>query len=133
MHDDPKMISYLMELGANGYLLKDTSPDEFRKAIFGVFQEGFYFNQIVSTAMLSGLKSTQKTKPTLKNNSRLTEREVEVLQLICEEHTAKEIAEKLFISPRTAEGHRKNLIEKFGVRNTAGLIVKAIKEGIVTI
>lgn len=85
MHDDPKMISYLMELGANGYLLKDTSPDEFRKAIFGVFQEGFYFNQIVSTAMLSGLKSSQKTKPTLKNNSRLTEREVEVLQLICEE------------------------------------------------
>ena len=83
--------------------------------------------------MLGSLKKPQRKKPTLKNNVTLSNREVEVLELICQEYTAKEIGEKLFISPRTAEGHRRHLIEKLGVKNTAGLIVKAIKEGIVDI
>lgn len=63
----------------------------------------------------------------------LTEREIEVLELICKEYTAKEIGEKLFISYRTVEGHRKNLLSKLNVRNTAGLVVFAIKNEIVKI
>jgi DNA-binding NarL/FixJ family response regulator len=133
MHSDSKMVAYLMELGANSYLLKDTSPEEFRKAISSVIQEGFYFNKMVSQAMLTGLKGQSKKKPTLNDTETLTTREIEVLELICQEYTAKEIAEKLFISHRTVEGHRKNLIEKLGVKNTAGLIVKAIKEGIIEV
>lgn len=133
MHSDSKMVAYLMELGANSYLLKDTSPEEFRKAISSVIQEGFYFNKLVSQAMLTGLKGQSKKKPTLNDTETLTTREIEVLELICQEYTAKEIAEKLFISHRTVEGHRKNLIEKLGVKNTAGLIVKAIKEGIIEV
>lgn len=133
MHSDSKMVAYLMELGANSYLLKDTSPDEFNKAITSVMQEGFYFNKMVSQAMLTGLKGQSKKKPSLSHAETLTSREVEVLELICQEFTAKEIAEKLFISHRTVEGHRKNLIEKLGVKNTAGLIVKAIKEGLIEI
>ena len=112
MHSDSKMVAYLMELGANSYLLKDTSPEEFRKAISSVIQEGFYFNKMVSQAMLTGLKGQSKKKPTLNDTETLTTREIEVLELICQEYTAKEIAEKLFISHRTVEGHRKNLIEK---------------------
>ena len=133
MHSDSKMVAYLMELGANSYLLKDTSPEEFHKAIISVMEEGFYFNKMVSQAMLTGLKGQSKKKPTLGYNEALTSREVEVLELICQEFTAKEIADKLFISHRTVEGHRKNLIEKLGVKNTAGLIVKAIKEGIIEV
>jgi len=133
MHSDSKMVAYLMELGANSYLLKDTSPEEFRKAISSVIQEGFYFNKMVSQAMLTGLKGQSKKKPTLNDTETLTTREIEVLELICQEYTAKEIAEKIFISHRTVEGHRKNLIEKLGVKNTAGLIVKAIKEGIIEV
>lgn len=133
MHSDSKMIAYLMELGANGYLMKDTSPDELERAICSVNQEGFYFNKEVSEAMLGGLKNQNRKKPTLKYNVSLTTREVEVLELICQEYTAKEIADKLFISPRTAEGHRRSLIEKLGVKNTAGLIVKVIKEGLIEI
>lgn len=133
MHSDSKMVAYLMELGANSYLLKDTSPEEFRKAIYSVMEEGFYFNKMVSQAMLTGLKGQSKKKPTLAHNEALTSRELEVLELICQEFTAKEIADKLFISHRTVEGHRKNLIEKLGVKNTAGLIVKAIKEGIIEV
>ena len=122
-----------MELGANGYLFKSTSHEEVENAIRSVYREGFYFNKSVSQAMLGSLKKPQRKKPTLKNNVTLSSREVEVLELICQEYTAKEIGEKLFISPRTAEGHRRHLIEKLGVKNTAGLIVKAIKEGIVDI
>jgi len=133
MHSDAKMIAYLMELGANGYLMKDTSPEELEQAIQSVKEEGFYFNKTVSQAMLAGLKNHNPKKPVLKNNVTLTSREIEVLELICQEYTAKEIAEKLFISPRTAEGHRRSLIEKLGVKNTAGLIVTAIKEGIIEV
>ncbi len=133
MYNDPQMMAYLMELGANSYLLKDTSPDELQRAILSVHDHNYYFNKELSQAMLSGLKRQQQKKPTLKNNVALTAREMEVLELICQEYTTKEIAEKLFISSRTAEGHRKNLIEKLGVKNTAGLIVKAIKEGLIQI
>lgn len=132
-YNDPKMMAYLMELGANSYLLKDCEAETLERAIRGVYHEGYYFTKEVSTAMLKGLKGHSRKKPVLDNKNTLTEREVEVLQLICEEHTAKEIADRLFISIRTAEGHRRHLIEKLGVKNTAGLIVKSIKEGIVNI
>ncbi|MCE7993434.1 MAG: response regulator transcription factor [Roseivirga sp.] len=132
-YSDTKMIAYLMELGANSYLLKDTDPETLQRAIESVYREGYYFTKSVSQAMLTGLKGHARKKPVLKNNISLSPREIEVLELICQEYTAKEIAEKLFISPRTAEGHRRHLIEKLGVKNTAGLIVKAIKEGIVNI
>ena len=120
-----------MELGANSYLLKDTSPEEFHLAITKVMEEDFYFNEMVSKAMLGGLKNTGTKKPVLKSYDELSARELEVLILICQEFTTKEIAEKLFISPRSAEGHRNSMIQKMGVKNTAGLIVKAIKEKIV--
>ncbi len=132
-YSDSKMIAYLMELGANGYLLKDTDPETLQRAIESVYREGYFFTRNVSQAMLTGLKGNMRKKPTLKNNVVLTAREIEVLELICQEYTAREIADKLFISPRTAEGHRRKLMEKLGVKNTAGLIVKAIKEGIVEI
>ena len=133
MYEDRKMIAYLMELGANGYLLKDTNHEELQKAIEAVYREGMYFNNMVSKAVLSGLQSNHQRKPTLKNNYVITAREKEVLELICQGMTAKEIADKLFISHRTAEGHRRKLIEKLGVRNTAELIVKAMKEGLVNV
>lgn len=133
MYNDDKMISHLMEQGANGYLLKNTNQEELELAIKSVSEKGFYFNDYMAKAMLTGLKSQNQKKPALKNSVELTSREMEVLELICQELTTKEIADKLFISHRTAEGHRKNLIDKFGVKNTAGLIIKAIKEGIITI
>ena len=133
MYDDEQMIAHLMELGANGYLLKDTSQDELEKAIKSVYHTKFYFNDFVSKALLTGVKAKRKSEPRIGTNIDLTRRESEVLQLICEELTTQEMADKLFISPRTVEGHRQNLIEKFGVKNTAGLIIRAIKLGFVTV
>lgn len=133
MQHDATLMTYLMELGANSYLLKDCSAEELYEAIRNVHQTGHYFTPSLSQAMLSSLKNKSPRKKIMFENQPLSPRELEVLDLICQEYTAKEIAEKLFISQRTAEGHRKNLIQKLGVKNTAGLIMKAIREGIIKV
>ncbi|UOB19121.1 response regulator transcription factor [Abyssalbus ytuae] len=134
MHKEQRMISYLMEIGANGYLLKDTNKEELEKAIRSVYEKGFYFNSFVSEALLKSLKNKVNNKPPkIGKEYHLTSRETEVLELIAREYTTSEIADHLFLSIRTVEGHRKNLISKLGVKNTAGLIMKAIKEKIISV
>lgn len=123
MHTEPRMISYMMALGANGYLQKDTKKEELELAIRTVCDKGAYFNERVSRALLAGVKN-KSNKPSLVIE--LSPREKEVLALICQEFTTQEIGEKLFISERTVEGHRKNLCSKLDVRNTAGLVKKAM-------
>ncbi|MBS7563252.1 response regulator transcription factor [Mucilaginibacter sp. Bleaf8] len=131
MYDDDKFIIHLMENGANGYLLKNADPDEILQAIYAVHENDVYFNDLVSKALLKKLITKGNVKPTFKQNIELTERELEVLNLICEEQTAAEIGAKIFLSPRSVEGIRQRLIEKVGVRNTAGLVMFAVKNGIV--
>ena len=92
---------------------------------------GYYFNDLVSNTMLKSLVHKNKAAPRFKPEIKLNERETEVLRLICQEHTAAEIGEKVFLSARTVEGIRANLLEKIGVRNTAGLVMYAVKNGIV--
>ncbi|MDY8135175.1 response regulator transcription factor [Aquimarina sp. 2201CG5-10] len=133
MHKEERMISYLMEVGANGYLLKDTNPVELEEAIRSTYEKGYYFNPYVSQALLKGLKHKSSAPPSLGKDYHLTEREREVLELITKEFTTAQIAEQLFLSIRTIEGHRKNLMSKLGVKNTAGLIIKAVKEKIISV
>ncbi|MDH7446204.1 response regulator transcription factor [Aquimarina sp. 2201CG14-23] len=133
MHKEERMISYLMEVGANGYLLKDTNQQELEEAIRSVFEKGFYFNPFVSQALLKGLKNKTNKPPIIGKDYHLTTREMEVLELVTKEYTTAGIAEELFLSIRTIEGHRKNLMIKLGVKNTAGLIIKAVKEKIISV
>ena len=131
MYDDDKFIIHLMENGANGYLLKNAEPEEIRKAIYAVHENGYYFNDLVNKALLKKLVIKQNLKPSFNQDVEFTERELEVLKLICEEKTAAEIAKDIFLSPRSVEGIRQRLIEKVGVRNTAGLVMFAVKNNIV--
>ncbi|MCY7310354.1 MAG: response regulator transcription factor [Chitinophagaceae bacterium] len=131
MYDDDKFIIHLMENGANGYLLKNTEPDEIKKSIYAVHENGYYFNDLVNKALLKKLVLKNNLKPSFNQNVELTEREMEVLKLICEEKTAAEIAKDIFLSPRSVEGIRQRLIEKIGVRNTAGLVMFAVKNNMV--
>ena len=131
MYDDDKFIIHLMENGANGYLLKNAEPDEIRKAVYTVHENGYYFNDVVNKALLKKLVLKNNLKPSFNQNVELTEREMEVLKLICEEKTAAEIAKEIFLSPRSVEGIRQRLIEKVGVRNTAGLVMFAVKNNMV--
>jgi DNA-binding NarL/FixJ family response regulator len=131
MYEDDKFIIHLMENGANGYLLKNAEPDEIRRSIYAVHENGYYFNDLVNKALLKKLVLKNNLKPSFNQNVELTERELEVLKLICEEKTAGEIAKEIFLSPRSVEGIRQRLIEKVGVRNSAGLVMFAVKSGIV--
>lgn len=130
MYEDDKFIIHLMENGANGYLLKNAEPEEIRKAIYSVMENGYYFNDLVNKALLKKLVIKNNIKPAFNQNVEFTEREMEVLKMICEEKTAPEIAKEIFLSPRSVEGIRQRLIEKVGVRNTAGLVMFAVKNGL---
>ncbi|HOZ39493.1 MAG: response regulator transcription factor [Flavobacteriales bacterium] len=132
MHSEEKFIVHLMELGANGYVLKTAEPDEIEDAIRAVASTGYHFSPMVSRVMLHGLVKKEKLKPTFDDVDPLTERELDVLRLICQELTTTEIAGKLFLSPRTVEGHRNNILQKTGARNTAGIVVYAMSKGIYT-
>ncbi len=124
MHTEPRMMSYMMERGAHGYLPKDVKRDELELAIRTVCEKGLYINDNLSRSLLSGIKvKGNKYAPMID----LSPREREILELICQEFTTKEIGEKLFISERTVEGHRKNLCIKLEAKNTAGLVKKAIQ------
>ena len=129
-HDEDTTISGLMDLGANGYMLKSAEPDEIDLAIRSVAQSGFYLNDAVSKVLLHGLVKARKVKPTFNDVDPLSERELEVLRAICQERTTPEIAAQLFLSPRTVEFHRNNLLLKTGARNIAGLVVYAMTKGI---
>ncbi|MEL6867190.1 MAG: response regulator transcription factor [Bacteroidota bacterium] len=131
MYDDERLINYMMEHGANGYLLKNEEPEVLREAIESVYSKDFYFKDYVSKALLKGRLANQKIEMenvSMLSQVNLTRRELEILRLICQELTTGEIAQKLYLSHRTVEGHRNNLLRKTGVRNTAGLVIFAIRE-----
>lgn len=132
MHEEERHIIRMIELGVNGYLMKNASREEVVDCIKSVLEYDYYFNNKITSIMRKVMmyKGKRSTNHIIHD---LTERELEVLQLICQEYTAKEIGEKLFISFRTVEGHRKKLLSKLNVRNTAGLVVLALKNEIVTI
>jgi DNA-binding NarL/FixJ family response regulator len=131
MYDDEKFIIHLMENGANGYLLKNADSAEIRRAIYCVFENGYYFNDLVNKALLKKLVVKANLTPTFRPDIDLSERELQVLRLICEEKTNVEIGATIFLSSRSVEGIRQRLIEKVGARNTAGLVLFAVKNGIV--
>lgn len=129
MHNNEAFIVQMMELGANGYLIKNTDPKEVTQAIYKVIESEFYFSDIVSMAMLQGISNPQAVTNQLKSHG-LTEREIDVLRLICNEYTTIEIGEALFLSPKTIEGYRKLLMDKTGARNMAGLVLFAVRHGL---
>lgn len=131
MLDDDDYILHALDQGAHGYLLKDSSADEMKKALLGVWKEGYYFSQNVAQVMLKGIKKKPSRKPQLKGMPTITGRELEILNLICQEMTTTAIADQLFLSERTVETHRRNLMEKLGAKNTAGMVFRAFKMGLI--
>ncbi len=130
-YDDEHFILHLLELGINGYLLKNSDPNEIKRAIHTVVDNDYYFNNMVSTTMLRNMNS--RKAGTGLNAIKLNDREIEILKLICQEMKTSEIAAQIFLSPRTVEGIRTNLIDKLGVKNTAGLVLYALKNNIVNL
>jgi len=132
IHEEEKYIHKLIEEGANAYLVKSSEPEEVEKAINTVVTHDYYFNEKI-IAVMHGFVNKKKNKQQRHADIDITPREKEVLQLICREMTSPEIAKKLFLSESTVNGHRNNLLLKIGCRNTAGLVLYAIKNEIVDI
>ena len=133
-HYSKAFITNMLEIGAAAYLAKNASPEEMEHTIREVYDKGFYYDQQVMEVIRENMMNkTRPAKMSTPFDVSLTQREQEILQLICEEKTTPEIAEQLFISRRTVEGHRNNLLSKLGCRNTAGLVVVAIQENLVDI
>lgn len=132
VYGEDRFVTHLMELGVNAYLFKNVEPEEVERAIRTVVDKDFYFNEAFLNAMKNRL-TNKRQKILLTDNipSTLTAREIEVLKLICKQKTAQEIAEQLFISVRTVDGHRNNLLEKTNARNSAGLVLFAIKHRLI--
>lgn len=130
VYNREKLVSKVIGAGANGYLSKNCNKEELITAISVIHKTGFYVNSALLKAIQSG--ATARTNSSQRRNSidiELTAREKEVLALICRELNNAEIAERLFLSTRTVEGHRNNLLAKTGCRNTAGLVLFAVKYG----
>ena len=131
MNDDERFVSHLMENGANGYLLKNAEPQEIRRAIMDVCEKGYYLNNFVNRILIKKAHTKQKALPSLNNDITISDKEKDVLQYICMEFTAQEIAQKMNISPRTVEAIKDRLMERFGSKNTAGLVFFAVKNNLV--
>lgn len=125
---DQRTIKKMLNVGVDGYLLKDSGKDSFLEAITKVMQGEKYYDQRVTEVMMDSLnkKSSKFNTPTP-----LTEREKEVIRLIAEGLSTNEIAERLFLSTLTVETHRKNISTKLGTKNVAMLVRYAIDEGLV--
>jgi len=128
MYDEESYITEILKSGALGYILKNTGRKELITAIRTVATGKTYFSEAVTKTIMNGLiNKTKEAKQNEKSIPKITRREREVLTLIMEENTNQEIAGKLFISLKTVEAHRSNLLFKLNVRNTAGLVRTAIE------
>jgi len=125
-------IINMIDVGASSYLLKNASPKTVIYTINEVYDKGFHYNEEVMKMIHENLISAngKKIRSDL-DKKLLSKRELEVLELICSEYTTSEIAEKLFISPRTVDGHRNNLLLKTGSKNVAGLVIYGIQKKLV--
>lgn len=124
MHNEAVFINKLLDIGVHGFLSKAAEPQEVELALDSIVEKDFYKNDIVTRALESAA-----AKPVDDNLSKLTNREIEILLLICQELTPGEISERLQISEKTFFNHRANILIKTGVRSNVGLIRYAISKG----
>jgi two-component system, NarL family, invasion response regulator UvrY len=127
MYDAEASIIKMLKAGAKGYLLKDAHPEELLAALNEVSKNNFYHSDLVNGVLLKSLTPSDKDEAAAKPN----EREMQFLKLACTEMTYKEIADQMCLSPRTIDGYREALFEKLHVKSRVGLVMFAIKEGLV--
>lgn len=133
MFEDEHLIVDMLEAGAKGYLLKNANKEEVFEALKTVAANGTYYCNH-TTQKLAQLIANSDYNPEKKSEKvTFTDRELDVIKLICQQYVSKEIADKLGLSPRTVESHRVKIMEKMDVKNTAGIVIYAIRDGIFTI
>lgn len=130
MYDNETAIIKMLKNGAKGYILKDAEPFELKAALNAVLHKGYYYSELVTGHLIKSICKTDEAGKT-KNSLLLNTRETEFLKYCCTEMNYKEIADKMFVSPRTVDGYRDTLCEKLNLKSRVGLAMYAIKNGIV--
>ena len=133
MFNEDKYIVDMMKAGASGYLLKNAEPEEIIEAISTVFFRDYYFNEHLSVTLIKQLAGNQNQANAGHSLADFNEREIEVLKLVCQECSNQEIADKICLSVRTVEGYRARLFEKTKSKNLVGLVIFAIKTGLINV
>ena len=133
MYDNENSIIRMLKCGAKGYILKDSEPAELKAAIEAVMSKGFYYSDLVSGKLIHAINKLDDDDNGLKSLIQLNDRETDFLKYACTEMTYKEIADKMFVSPRTIDGYRDALFEKLHVKTRVGLVMYAIKNGVVNV
>jgi two-component system, NarL family, invasion response regulator UvrY len=129
MYDNEQSIIRMIKAGARGYVLKDAEPSEVKSAFDDLMTKGFYYSDTVSHVLVNNLnRDASATTSVL-----LNDRELEFLNFACTEFTYKEIADKMCLAPRTIDGYREALFEKLNVKSRVGLVMYAIRNGMVKI
>jgi two-component system, NarL family, response regulator DegU len=131
MHDSEKYILHMMEMGVHAFLLKNTEPDELERAIYAVVEKDFYHNDLVASALRKNFNDKKHTKNPLLKSTELSDREKDIVRLLCQELTNKEIGDRLGLSERTVENHRYRILEKLNLKSTIGLVRYAYDSGII--
>jgi DNA-binding NarL/FixJ family response regulator len=133
MHSEARFIKECLEIGAKGYVMKNISKDDLIKAVETVYQDKSYLDADSQEKLISSMSSTDEDDNRNYDElaAQITQRELEILQLIALGLTSQDIANKLFISKNTVETHRKNMLAKLNVNNTAALLKIAYKKGLV--
>jgi two-component system, NarL family, invasion response regulator UvrY len=126
MYDNENAIIRMLRAGVKGYILKDCDPSELKYAINSIITSGFYYTENVTGKLISIVSKKD-------NDDELNDREIAFLKLVCSELTYKEIADKMYKGVRTIDGYRDALFEKLNVKTRVGLVLYAIKNGIVSL
>lgn len=131
MSNDDLHIRQMIQAGASGYIMKSAGRSELKDAVYSIMDGKHYFSdEATHSIMMDLVKGKGKSSTT--ETVHITDRELEILELIIKEFTNQEIAEKLYISSRTVDAHRRNLLQKTGARNTAGLVKYAFQHNIIS-
>ncbi len=133
MYDDENSIIKMFKAGAKGYILKDCDPAELKTALEALVTKGFYYNEMITGKLIHNINTIDEREIQSRMLAKLNDREIAFLKLICSEYTYKEIAEKMFVSTRTVDGYRDALFEKLEVKSRVGLVMFAIKNGVITL
>lgn len=133
MNDEQEYYFKMIQAGAKGFVQKQAGREKLEEAINEVLQGGSYFPEDILRKIIFKFGTEDSVENKIEKQYGLTKREKEVLALLCQGYTNAEIAERLFLSPKTIEGHRANLLSKTGTKNSAHLVMFAIKNGIIKI
>ncbi len=131
MSDEEETIIKMLQAGAHGYILKNTTPEELKSGIDAVIEKGYYLNEELGANVINSITKTIAKPEARFNIELLTTKEVQFIKLSCTELTYTEIADKMSISPKTIEFYKMNLEKKIGIRNRVSLVLFALKNGIV--